>query len=62
MTNDNIEYYLDILTEIDNLDHSVSDWEANFINNILERAERDGFTLSTAQKGVIDRMKEKHLL
>lgn len=62
MTDETIPYYLDILTEIDNLDHNVSDWEANFIDNILERAERNGFTLSIAQKGVIDKMKEKYLL
>lgn len=61
MDNNNIPYYLDLLEELDSLDTPVSDWEANFLESLLEKCEQNGFTISQKQKDVIDRMKEKYL-
>lgn len=55
--------YISILEEIDGLTHiEVNNWEANFINSILEKHEEGSITtLSPRQKDVIDKMIEKYL-
>ena len=57
MNNDDGWYY-DILGELDTMNDSVTDWEANFIEDVLEQQPRK---LTTKQRDVIEHMKGKYL-
>ena len=51
-------YYLQYVEAIDESEREVSDWESQFIENILESKPKN---LSEKQKDVIRRMADKYL-
>lgn len=50
--------YLALIEEIDACDHEVTTWEANFIEDILDRKPS---YLSERQKAIIERMAKQYL-
>ena len=50
------DYYWNLLEELDSMEKEVTDWEAKFIDSMLNYG-----VLSEKQKIVIDKMKEKYL-
>jgi len=52
---------ISILDDLDNMDRSVSDWEADFIDSLLTKAVYINWTPTTKQATTIQRMKEKYL-
>jgi hypothetical protein len=58
-----VQYYLSLLSELDAMSTQVNQWEAQFLENVLERAERYGeqIRLTDKQCDVIEQMKEKYL-
>jgi hypothetical protein len=52
------EYYLQFLEEIDAGDHDVSEWEANFLNDMLTTRPR---FLSAKQQAIVQRMAKRYL-
>lgn len=57
----NLDYYKSLLDELDNLDTEVSKWEAQFLESLLSQVDNVGFTLSSRQEAILERMKEKYL-
>lgn len=60
MTKEDLSYYIDLLEELDS-GIEVSNWEAKFLDSLLNKAYSEGFSLSDKQKAIIDVMKEKYL-
>lgn len=57
------DYYIQIIEEIDSIDRDVTEWEASFVESMLEQREEKGyFIITDKQKLVIDKMKEKYLV
>jgi len=55
------QHYVDILNELDKADIDLNRWEINFLEDLLRKSRKKGFTLTVRQIQVITSMKEKHL-
>ena len=55
------EDYLDILLTIDQCGVTVSDWEADFISDMIERLQ-DGGGISPKQAEIIDRLYDTYVV
>ena len=49
-------YYWNIVSELDNADIPLTDWEVDFVESIMDQGR-----FTPKQKDVLDRMKEKYL-
>jgi len=52
------DYYWGIIDELDSLPELLTDWEADFLENLLSHRERK---LTPKQVSVVERMKERYL-